>query len=194
MDVIRWLIGETAPMAVTAHGGKYAVNDDRDIPDTMEVLFEFKSGTIVQFSIHEASSGGGIPGGEIELNGSKGTLLASQDGFKVIPGRPGQFQTWDKLVNEMTAELEGELGHGDLKIKEDSTANLVNDFIECVQTGKEPLCTLEEGHRSTSFAHLANISLAMNMRLEWDADAERFTNSDKANDMLHYQYREPWKL
>jgi predicted dehydrogenase len=194
MDVIRWLIGETAPMAITAHGGKYAVNDDRDIPDTMEVLFEFKSGTIVQFSIHEASSGGGIVGGEIELNGSKGTLLASQDGFRVIPGRPGQFQTWDKLVNEMSAELEGEQGHGDLKIKEDSTANLVNDFIECVQTGKEPLCTLEEGHRSTSFAHLANISLAMNMRLEWDADAERFTNSDKANDMLHYQYREPWTL
>ena len=60
MDVIRWLIGETAPVAITAHGGKYAVKDDRDIPDTMEVFFEFASGAIVQFSIHEASSGGGI--------------------------------------------------------------------------------------------------------------------------------------
>lgn len=194
MDVIRWLIGESAPSAITAHGGKYALKDDRDIPDTMEVFFEFKSGTIVQFSIHEASSGGGIVGGEIELNGSKGTLMASQDGFTVIPSRPGQFQTWEKLVNEMKVELEGEQSHGDLAIKEDSTANLVNDFIECVQTGKEPLCTLEEGHRSTCFAHLANISLAMNMRLEWDPVAERITNSDKANEMLHYQYREPWTL
>jgi len=160
----------------------------------MEVLFEFESGSIVQFSIHEASSGGGITGGEIELNGSKGTLLASQDGFKVIPARPGQFQTWEKLMDEIQVELEGEQRHGDLAIKEDSTANLVNDFIECIQTGKEPLCTLENGHRSTSFAHLANIALAMNTRLEWDPLTERITNSEKANELLHYQYREPWKL
>jgi hypothetical protein len=149
---------------------------------------------MVQFSIHEASSGGGIVGGEIELNGSKGTLLASQDGFRVIPARPGQFQTWEKLVDELEVELEGEQRHGDLAIMEDSTANLVNDFIECVQTGKDPLCTLEEGHRSTSFAHLANISLAMNMRLEWDAKAERITNCEEANELLHYSYREPWTL
>lgn len=194
MDVIRWMIGETAPVAITAHGGKYAVKDDRDIPDTMEVFFEFEKGTIIQFSIHEASSGGGIVGGEIELNGSKGTLFASQDGFNVVPARPGQFQTWDKLVDEMQVELEGEQGHGDLQIKENSTANLVNDFIECVRTGKEPLCTLENGHRSTSFAHLANISLAMQTRLEWDAVNERITNNEKANELLHYQYREPWTL
>jgi predicted dehydrogenase len=194
MDVIRWMIGEEAPMAISAHGGKYAVNDDRDIPDTMEVFFEFKKGTIVQFSIHEASSGGGILGGEIELNGSKGNVVASQDGFRVIPARPGQFQTWDKLVEEMKVELEGEQGHGDLQIKENSTANLVNDFIECIKTGKEPLCTLENGHRSTSFAHLANISLAMQTRLEWDPVNERITNNEKANELLHYQYREPWTL
>ena len=194
MDVIRWLIGETAPVAVTAHGGKYAVDDDRDIPDTMEVFFEFEKGTIIQFSIHEASSGGGILGGEIELNGSKGNLVASQDRFRVVPARPGQFQTWEKLMDEMSVELEGEQGHGDLQIKEDSTANLVNDFIECMKTGKEPLCTLENGHRSTSFAHLANISLAMQTRLEWDPTNERITNNEKANELLHYQYREPWTL
>jgi predicted dehydrogenase len=158
------------------------------------VFFEFKSGTIVQFSIHEASSGGGIVGGEIELNGSKGTLLASQDGYRVVPASPGQFQTWEKLVEETSAEVKGEQGHGDLQIKEDSTANLVNDFIECIQTGREPLCSLEDGHRSTCFAHLANISLAMNMRLEWDPVAERISNSEKANELLHYQYREPWTL
>lgn len=194
MDVIRWLIGEEAPVAVSAHGGKYVVDDDRDIPDTMEVLFEFEKGTIVQFSIHEASNGGGIQGGEIELKGTRGNLVASQDGFRVIPAKAGQFQSWKNLVPEMKVELEGEQGHGDLQIKEDSTANLVNDFIECVLTGREPLCTLENGHRSTSFAHLANISLAMQSRLEWDPLSERITNNEQANELLHYQYREPWTL
>jgi len=55
-------------------------------------------------------------------------------------------------------------------------------------------CDLETGHRSTSFAHLANLALATRSRLEWDAASERFTNSEQANRMLHYEYRPPWKL
>ena len=61
-------------------------------------------------------------------------------------------------------------------------------------SGDNPWCTLEDGHRSTSFAHLANIALETGMRIEWDPVKERITNSEKANDLLHYQYREPWKL
>lgn len=52
----------------------------------------------------------------------------------------------------------------------------------------------EDGHRSTSFAHLANISLAVNKRIEWDAEAEKVTNSKRANRLLHYDYRKPWHL
>ncbi len=194
MDVIRWMVGEKAPSAISAQGGKYAVNDDRNIPDTMEVLFEFKSGLIIKFSIHEANGGGGIQGGEIELNGSKGNLLANQDGYKVIPARPGQFQTWKKLIDSKEEQLKGNVNFGDLAIKENSSARLIRNFLDCVKSKDEPWCPLEEGHRSTSFAHLANIALAVGGRIEWDAEKERITNNDKANELLHYEYRKPWKL
>ena len=52
----------------------------------------------------------------------------------------------------------------------------------------------EIGHRTTSFCLLANISLAVGKRLEWDSKAERFTNCDAANDLLHYEYRKPYVL
>jgi predicted dehydrogenase len=194
MDVLRWMMGETAPKYITAHGGKYAVKDDRDIPDTMEVLFEFESNKIIQFSIHEASSGGGIQGGEVELSGSKAQVVADQDGYSVIPSRRGQFQKWKKLVEEEEYSLEGDTQFGDLGIAENSTANLIRNFLDCLKTGDTPLCTLEDGHRSTSFAHLANIALETGQRLEWDAEKELFTNSKKANELLSYDYREPWKL
>jgi len=194
MDTIRWLIGEKAPIAITAHGGKYAVKDDRDIPDTMEVLFELPSGTIIQFCIHEASSGGGIRGGELELNGTKADLVADQDGYTISPSRAGQFQDWESLTLEEKYSIESDETYGDLGISEPSTGNLIRNFLDCVKSGDTPWCPLEEGHRSTSFAHLANISLATGMRLEWDPDAERITNSEKANELLHYQYREPWTL
>ena len=83
MDVIRWMMGEKAPVAISAHGGKFAVDDDRDIPDTMEVTYEFASGSIATFSIFEASSGGMFQYGEVELRGTKGTLYADEKGFKI---------------------------------------------------------------------------------------------------------------
>ena len=192
MDVIRWMMGETAPVAISAHGGKLAVDDDRDIPDIMQVTFEFASGAIASFCIYEASSGGLFPYGEVELRGTKGTLYAGESGYRIQPTSKGQFQSWDKMVEAEEFDVRNEaLGDGSSR---DSTANLVRNFLDCVKTRETPLCTLEEGHRSTSFAHLANIALATKQRLQWDPVAERFTNSEEANHYLHYEYRKPWKL
>jgi predicted dehydrogenase len=194
MDVIRWMLNEQAPVAITATGGKFAVQDDRNIPDTMEVLFEMPSKSIIKFSIHEANAGGAISGGEVELHGAKGNLIADQNGYSISSAKPGQFQTWNTLVEPVEKKLEGGTEFGDIGSKENSTGNLIRNFLDCIKDGGEPLCSLEEGHRSTSFAHLANISLELGQRIEWDAVNERITNSDKANDYLHYEYRAPWKL
>jgi predicted dehydrogenase len=194
MDVIRWMMGEKAPKAVTAHGGKYLVKDDRNIPDTMEVIYEFDSGAIINFSIHEASGGGGIQGGEVELCGAKGNLVADQNGYKISPSRSGQFQEWKSLIEPQEVKIEQKRKFGDLGISENSTGNLIRNFLDCVKSREEPLCPLEEGHRSTSFAHLANIALEVGGRIEWDAEKERITNNEKANELLSYEYRKPWKL
>ncbi|MGQ9620173.1 MAG: Gfo/Idh/MocA family protein [Bacteroidales bacterium] len=192
MDVIRWLMGETAPVAISAHGGKYFVNDDRDIPDTMEVTFEFASGAIAVFCIYEASSGSLFQFGEVELRGTKGTLYASESGYRITGARPGQFQSWTKQIDDETFDSKNvPLPDGSSR---DSTAGLVRNFLDCIKSRGTPLCPLEEGHRSTSFAHLANISLKVKSRLEWDSVKEIFTNNESANQYLHYEYRKPWKL
>ena len=185
MDVIRWMLGEKAPIAISAHGSKYLVNDDRTIPDTMEVTFEFKSGAIGVFGIYEASGGTMIDGGEVEFRGAKGNLITSMNGYKVTPSGSGQFQEWEQLVEPVEWEVEP---------REDSTAILIRDFLDCVKSRGKPICTLEDGHRSTSFAHLANIALEVGGRIEWDAESERITNNEPANDLLRYEYRSPWRL
>lgn len=194
MDVIRWMLGEQAPIAISAHGGKYVLTHDGNIPDTMEVLFEFASGSIVKFSIHEACGGGYLSTGEVELKGTKGNIGISQNGYIVKPSKPGQFQTWNQLVKEEEYSLKSDSQFGDLAISEDSTARLIRNFLDCVKTREEPWCPLEEGHRSTSFAHLANMALKTQTRLEWDPAREVVTNSIKANELMSYKYREPWNL
>jgi predicted dehydrogenase len=186
------MLGETAPVAISAHGGKYVLDHDGDIPDTAQVTYEFASGSIASFCIYEASSGGLFPQGEVELRGTKGTLYASENGYKIIPTTKGQFQSWDKLMEAEEYKSKNEmLSDGS---SGSSTANLVRNFLDCVKSRQNPLCTLEDGHRSTSFAHLANIALATKERLQWDAKNEKFTNSEAANKLLHYEYRAPWKL
>ena len=194
LDVIRWAMNEDAPVRVSAAGGNLVLRDDRTIPDTMVATFQFRSGALAQFEIIESAGGQGINGGEIELRGSKGVLFASQDRYRVVPASRGQFQTWDSLIEPEEYNIEGKQSFGDLGIKEDSTAILIDDFLDCVTTRKSPLCTLEDGHRSTLFAHLANIALVTGTQLEWDPEQETITNSEAANARCHYAYREPWTL
>jgi predicted dehydrogenase len=192
MDVIRWLMGEKAPAAVSAHGGKYVLDDDSTIPDTLQVTFEFASGAIITFSDFETNSGAMVPFGEIELRGTKGTLLADENAYKIIPATKGQFQTWDRLMEP--EEFENKNRMLDDGSSAESTSALIRNFLDCIRSRQSPFCPLEEGHRSTSFAHLANIALATKTRLLWDADKEQFSNSMEANKLLHYEYRKPWKL
>ncbi|MBW6500300.1 MAG: hypothetical protein K0B05_02805 [Bacteroidales bacterium] len=185
-------MGETAPIAVSTHGGRYFFDDDRTIPDAMQVTFEFKSGAIITFCTYEASSGNLFRYGEIELRGTLGTLNADENGYRITPARNGQFQTYKHTLQaeefsvKDTPMADGSSG--------DSTGTLVRNFLDCIKSGQTPLCSIEDGHRSTSFAHLANIALEVRERLQWDPDRERFTNNENANNLLHYEYRSPWKL
>jgi hypothetical protein len=76
---------------------------------------------------------------------------------------------------------------------EDLTHQHIRNFLDCVKSRAKCSCDLEAGHRSTTFAHLANIALATKSRLEWDATKERIVNDAKANQLLNYEYREPWR-
>jgi len=194
LDLIRWMMNETAPVAITAVGGKYAVDDDRTIPDTMQAAFEFDSGAVISINIVETSSGSFMPYGFIELRGTKATLLTGENDYRIVPTSPGQFQTWEKLAEAETVNLETDTRFLTDGRYRNSTANLVRNFLDCIRSRQTPYCTLEEGHRSTSLAHLATIALITRERLEWDGVREQFTNSREANRMLGYEYRKPYVL
>ncbi|NUN94594.1 MAG: Gfo/Idh/MocA family oxidoreductase [Candidatus Omnitrophica bacterium] len=184
-DVIRWVLGETAPVSVSAHGGRYVLSDSRTIPDTLEAIFEFASGRLMTFAQYEACSGSDQARGEIELRGALGTVYAGDDGIEVVPGKGGQFDKWENKIEPQKIKIDS---GGDL------TALHLRNFIECIRTRARPTADVEEGQRSTTFCHLGNIALETRSRLDWDPEAERVTNNDAANALLEYEYREPWRL
>jgi len=76
----------------------------------------------------------------------------------------------------------------------DLTHQHIRNFLDCVKSRAKCNCDLETGHRSTSFAHLANLALSVRSRIEWDAKNERITNNKQASAMMDYEYRAPWKI
>ncbi len=187
-DAIRWVLNEEAPVSLSAHGGRYAVDDDRTIPDTMEVTFELPSGALLVFGQYEANGIAPLEFGEVEFRGTLGNLYSGSEGggYKIVPSPGGQFQpAKPRIQPEQKAPGKG---------GQDLTVLHIRNFVDCVKSRQKPHCDIETGHRSTTFALLANIALATKSRIDWDPRAERITNNKQANNLLHYQYRKPWSL
>ena len=195
LDAMRWMMDERAPRYITAVGGKYYTEDrsDSEIPDTMFCIYEFASGKAMEFNVFEGGRSNPIKQGELELASGDATVFADQRGWDILPSKSKEF---NNPVNPFEPQKyvfqEALLDDGSA---ESATKNVIGDFIDrCLDRNPAVLCPLEEGHRSTCFAHLANIAYKLGRRLEWDADAERFTNCDEANQLLHYSYRDGYRL
>ena len=185
LDMIRWLMDGLAPTSICCMGGKYAVDDDRTIPDTAQTIFEFPGGWLALFGMYEANGNPTMArGGFVELRGTQGTLYASDQTIEIVPERGGQFQ--DPSPRMEPIKLEGQDG--------DLTEQHARNFLDCMRSRQKPNADIEEGHRSTTMSLLSKISLAVRQRIEWDPEKEQITNSAEANDMLHYEYRKPWSL
>ena len=187
IDVVRWFTGDEAPASICAMGGNYAIDDDRTIPDTMQVTYQLPSGRILVLGIYEANGNRTLPhAGYFEIRGTDGTLYADDTFYEVVAERGGQFQDHKRRRKSLL-----------VKAADDNwslTATHARNFLDCIKTREKPAADIELGHRSTTFSLLANISLWTGSRLEWDAAAERCVGNDAANDLLHYEYRKPWKL
>jgi predicted dehydrogenase len=70
--------------------------------------------------------------------------------------------------------------------------NHVRNFFECVRSREQPICDVEQGHRSASVCHLGVIALRLGRPLRWNPTAEEFVDDKEANQWLAREMREPW--
>lgn len=68
------------------------------------------------------------------------------------------------------------------------------NFVECIRTRRQPIASVEIGHRSATVCHLGHISTLVNRKLRWDPMKERFIDDPEADRLLSRPMREPWRL
>ena len=105
------------------------------------------------FSTFEASGQPLLRTGEIELRGTLGTALRQHEPDRDHP-RARRRVPGPQAAHASRSCLSNKDGYGEL-----DTAHARN-FLDCVKSRQRPNCDVEEGHRSTSYALLANIALA----------------------------------
>ncbi len=182
LDAIRWVLGEEVPASISAHGGRFAIDDDRTIPDTLEAVFEFASGRLALFGQYEASGNPALRSGEIEFRGTLGTAYSAERNFEFIAERGGQFQK--EMPRTTPVRVNGQ--DGDLTWQHARTSSTASfRGAGRMRTWRPAIAR----RRSPTWP----ISPSLPARLDWDAKNERVTNHPAANDLLDYEYREPWR-
>src|SRR3954466_1203806 len=86
-DIVLWALDSKGPRSVYTLGGIYTSDDDRDTPDTMQVVYEFPECTLT----YSMRKGNGLKFNGHDYGilfcGTDGSLLLDREGFEVIPDK-----------------------------------------------------------------------------------------------------------
>jgi predicted dehydrogenase len=191
-DIVLWALSSKGPRSVCTTGGIFTTDDDRDTPDTMQVVYEFPECTLT----YSMRKGNGLKFNGHDYGilfcGTDGSLILDRGGFEVIP---------DTVV--MPYGLKLALGARPLrkialqpqKAKgDDGQDPHVRNFLDCLKSRALPTCDIEIAHRSTNMCHLGNIAYRLGRKLEWDAENERFKNDPQADLLLAREPRKGYEL
>jgi predicted dehydrogenase len=203
LDIVHWFLDATAPTAVTSFGGRFALQDIGETPDTQDALFEYPGWTTT-WSERECSRGA-PPANGLEFCGTRGSLMISRKGFVVTPdSKIAPTDAIPRFGQDHPADGPNGTGRRDSPIKwtsalEDRTGDEFDqfrrharDFLECIRSRREPISDLESSHRVVTACHLANLSLRLGRKLRWDAAREAIIGDRDADAMLERPYRAPW--
>lgn len=188
-DTMHQIMGVDAPLSVTATGGRFSVKDAGDVPDVMQVTYDYP-GFVLSYEAIRMSGhgvGGRTPGmryynakGEFDrphghaYYGTNGALFCDRIGYEIYPDN-------DKIIRKTHNAA-------------DATSLHARHFIDCVRSRKRSPADVEVGHRSTIVAHLGNIAYRTGKKLTWDRAKEDFVEAPEATALLRRKARAPWTL
>ncbi|HLF34963.1 MAG TPA: Gfo/Idh/MocA family oxidoreductase [Cyclobacteriaceae bacterium] len=192
MDLARYVLGNPGlPKSVTAIGGRQMMNDNREIPDNLNVIYEYDdftmnllAGEFCQYLIKaspEIRYGDLFPdwmtnSDKIFIYGSEAMMILGRmgAGWQVI-GKDG------KVVDQM---------YGRFPLNDNQ-----RNYLDCIRSRQVPNANILHGHLSSAMLHYANMSIRLgNKRLMIDQQSEFVQNDPDANKIVRGNYREGFEL
>lgn len=189
-DILLWAMGVKYPKAVSAMGGNFAFQDDRQWPNTMSAILEFgpgpvaKNGFILQYDMRI--------GCRREHRSHSKCFLGTEASMLLDRGRY-------TIVEEPLSDTRGTITEGLVNRPQDVTGQEdeyrhTEVFLKNVREHTQPFANTETGHHATNLGHLMNISWQLGRTIRWDGENEQAIDDAEANALVNKPYRDPWKL
>ncbi len=176
IDICRWALGESYPSRASGMGRKVFFKDDQQTPDTMNITFDYPSGTAM---IWEMRIWTPYPMEGVD----NGTAVYGTEGSVHI-GR------WNRRWGFKVFDRDGKLVHHD--DADDDHNHHQQDFVDAIRTRRLPRGDIMEGHLSAIHCHLANIVARVHRNVEFDQENETIVNDDEAKMLVKRRYRSHW--
>jgi predicted dehydrogenase len=185
MDQIVWILEQRWPRKISSYGGRpikgppvlNAEEQTTDAPDHQVAIYEFDGFTVSwehrQFAGNQAEKGENVG---CYFYGTEGTLhLGWQRGWTFYPadGRKPIIHEKPQLNEPDQQNIRG----------------LWTDLLGCIESGRRPVCDIEEIHHSTNISLLGMLSLKLGRSLAWDGAREEVPGDPEANRLLARTYR-----
>ena len=173
-DMCMWGLDVGLPERVTAMGGKFLFDDDKETPEVLTSVYHYpKQKKIIQFEVRHWCT-------NEEHGVGVGNIFYGSDGYMLING----YDTYEVYLGQKREKGPSRKAGG----------NHYANFIQAVRSRKadDQNGPVETAHLSSALAHLGNISCRLGRQLQFDPAMEKFVGDDEANRMLTRNYREPF--
>lgn len=182
LDLANWYLG-ALPLAVSGSGQMMNWKDGRDIPDTVQCIFEYPGGVRLMFDATIANSFGGS---YALFEGSESSLLMRDDRGWMIKEADSALLGWEVYARKedvfgetgicMVADATKILKAGKEPGKESETEPTKNavyvaleNFTRSIRENAPPACGAKEGYEAVVTAAKANQASLEGSRIEYKA-------------------------
>jgi predicted dehydrogenase len=181
---IHFIMGAEMPRSVVACGGILFRRDGREVPDTLDALFDYGSFCV---SIASTFNSASTAGQGIQFLGTDGSLsialggsMTEQAEYK-SEGYGYSIDSWPKAMQEAFMDQgnhrQESQGTGFKPVPEnitfenkpEATVLHLANFFEAVRTRQPGYETGEVGHHAASAGHMVNLSYRSGKKVIWDS-------------------------
>ena len=138
-----------------------------------------------------------VKGKGVSFYGTEGEVHVNRGKFELIMDGKTVHKFWDKEIDKGTSmEREVTLTEreylADAKVKLYNSKSHLQDFLDCVQSRRMPICDVAIGASSVTACHLMNFAYHYGANVKWDPARNRFVSGGSSKWLTRGKYRDKW--